>query len=107
MRKAVMESNAEAFIVMPGGIGTYDEFFQIMTLKQLKVIKKPIILFNIDHFYDPLHTLMKTAYDEKFLRSDTKGLCRIFSDSKIDELIEYLESEPVVITEHVDTRYGD
>lgn len=107
LRKSVMESNADAFIVMPGGIGTYDEFFQILTLKQLKVMKQPIILFNIDHFYDPMQSLMRRAYEEKFLRSDTLTLCRIFSDNKIEELIEYIESEPVAISDQVDTRYGN
>ena len=92
MRKAVMEANADAFIVMPGGIGTYDEFFQALTLKQLKVFRQPIVLFNIDHFFDPMQQLMKRAYDEKFLRSDTLGLCRIFSDTKIKDLIDYIET---------------
>ncbi|MBR3402836.1 MAG: TIGR00730 family Rossman fold protein [Parasporobacterium sp.] len=108
MRKSVMESNADAFIVMPGGIGTYDEFFQILTLKQLKVIKQPIVLFNVNHFYDPMQQLMKTAMDEKFLRSDTPGLCRIFSDTRIDELIRFIETAPLTDEgqEKVDDQYG-
>jgi len=107
MRKSVMEANADVFIVMPGGIGTYDEFFQILTLKQLNVFEKPIILFNIDHFYDPLQSLMKRACDEKFLRSDTIGLCRIFSDSRMDELVEFIETPTVEDNKPVDQNYGE
>ena len=107
MRKSVMEANADAFIVMPGGIGTYDEFFQILTLKQLNVIRQPIVLFNVNHFYDSLGSLMKTAMDEKFLRSDTPTLCRVYSEEEMEELIRFLESEPVEGEKKIDTRYGN
>ena len=106
MRKSVMESNADAFIVMPGGIGTYDEFFQILTLKQLKVIRQPIVLFNVNHFYDPMKQLMDTAMEEKFLRSDTMELYRVFSDSMLDELIHFIETEPLSETGTVESKYG-
>ena len=106
MRKSVMESNADAFIVMPGGIGTYDEFFQILTLKQLKVIRQPIVLFNVNHFYDPMKQLMDTAMEEKFLRSDTMELFRVFSDSMLDELIHFIETEPLSEIGTVESKYG-
>ena len=105
-RKTIMESNADAFIVMPGGIGTYDEFFQILTLKQLKVMDQPIVLFNIDHFYDGFQSMYKRAFDEKFLRSDTPTLYRDFSEHDIDELIRYIEAGPDVTETAVDTKYG-
>ena len=106
MRKSVMEANADAFIVMPGGIGTYDEFFQILTLKQLKVMNQPIVLFNIDGFYDPLKQLYERAFEEKFLRSDTLTLYRMFSEESMDELIEFIEAGPDVTDATVDTQYG-
>ena len=106
MRKSVMESNADAFVVMPGGIGTYDEFFQILTLKQLKVIRQPIVLFNINQFYDPMKQLIETAMEQKFLRSDTLELCRVFSEDKIDELIEFIETEPLSEGGKVEDKYG-
>lgn len=106
MRKSVMESNADAFIVMPGGIGTYDEFFQILTLKQLRVMNQPIALFNIDGFYDPFSAVYKRAFDEKFLRSDTPMLYRSFSEYETDELIDYIEKEPEPVDTTVETKYG-
>ena len=107
MRKSVMESNADVFIVAPGGIGTYDEFFQVLTLKQLKVIRQPIVLFNVDHFYDPVEQLMKTAYAEKFLRSDTFTLYRSFSEQETEELICFIETPPAELPEEVDASYGN
>ena len=106
-RKTIMESNADAFIVMPGGIGTYDEFFQILTLKQLKVMNQPIVLFNIDHFYDAFQTMYRRAFEEKFLRSDTPTLFRNYSEQEIDLLIQYIEAGPDVTDTKVDTNYGN
>lgn len=106
MRKSVMEANADAFIVMPGGIGTYDEFFQILTLKQLKVLNTPIALYNVDRFYDPFTAVFQRAFDEKFLRSDTPTLYRTFREYEQEELIQYLEAGPDITETAVDTKYG-
>ncbi|MBQ9031576.1 MAG: TIGR00730 family Rossman fold protein [Parasporobacterium sp.] len=106
VRKSIMEANGDAFIVMPGGIGTYDEFFQILTLKQLKVLDQPIVLFNIDHFYDPIKAMYKQAFDEKFLRSDTPTLFRTYSEEDHEELIRYIEAGSDVEDLTVDTQYG-
>ena len=54
-RKQIMEERSDAFLVTPGGIGTYEEFFEIYTLKQLGRHQKPIILYNIDGFFDGLN----------------------------------------------------
>ena len=51
-RKTIMEEMADAFVIVPGGIGTFDEFFQILTLKVLGRHSKPIILYNIKGFWD-------------------------------------------------------
>ena len=53
-RKDQMEQLADAFVIVPGGIGTCDEFFQILTLKYLHRIEKPIVLFNVCNFWDNL-----------------------------------------------------
>jgi uncharacterized protein (TIGR00730 family) len=59
-RKQIMEDNADAFIVVPGGIGTFEEFFEILTLKQLCRHNKPIAVYNIKGYsrnYPSNHTL--------------------------------------------------
>ncbi len=66
-RKAMMASRADAFIAMPGGVGTFEELFEITTWAQLGIHHKPIGLLNVADFYGPLLTLMKRAVDEGFI----------------------------------------
>ena len=66
-RKAVMESMADAFIIVPGGIGTFDEFFQILTLRILGRHKKPIILYNVNGFWDNVLAVIGTDLIKGFI----------------------------------------
>lgn len=94
VRKHIMEENADAFIVAPGGIGTFDEFFQVLTLKQLGQHNKPIALFNIKGYYNAVQTLMRIGELERFLRAGCSYLYRCFEEGEEDALIEYIEAEP-------------
>lgn len=67
-RKQVMEERSDAFIVTPGGIGTYEEFFEIYTLKQLGRHQKPIIIFNIGGYFDSLLEMLAFTVKEKFMQ---------------------------------------
>ena len=67
-RKALMASMADAFIVLPGGIGTMEEFFEIYTWLQLGYHDKPIALLNIDGFYDTLIAFLEHLADQQFVR---------------------------------------
>ena len=89
-----MEENADAFIVTPGGIGTFDEFFQVLTLKQLRQHNKPIALFNINGYYYSIQALMHNGAQERFLREDCLELYRCFDENEIDDMIEYIENPP-------------
>ena len=93
-RKTIMEDLSDAFIVAPGGIGTFDEFFQVLTLKQLRQHNKPIALFNINGYYYSIQALMHNGAEEKFLREDCLGLYGCFNEKQIDEMIAYIEEEP-------------
>ena len=66
-RKKLMIKKATIFIVLPGGFGTLDEFFEVISLNQLKVISKKIILIDVDNFWNPLQKLLKVIYKEGFL----------------------------------------
>ena len=88
-RKKQMEENCEAFIISPGGIGTLDEFFEILTLKQLGRHNKAIALFNINGFYDDLDAMMTRSINEKFITDDCKELYQVFTN--IDEMLKYIE----------------
>ena len=67
-RKQVMEERADAFIVTPGGIGTYEEFFEIYTLKQLGRHGKPIVIYNIGGYYDQLLAMLEHTVAQGFMR---------------------------------------
>jgi len=89
-RKKQMEENCDAFIISPGGIGTLDEFFEILTLKQLGRHNKAIALLNINGFFDELATSLYKMVKEEFITSDCAELCEVFTD--IDEMLNYIEA---------------
>jgi uncharacterized protein (TIGR00730 family) len=67
-RKAKMAEMSDAFIALPGGFGTYEEFFEVVTWTQLGVHKKPCGLLNVDGFYDPIVEFLDHAVREQFIR---------------------------------------
>ena len=73
-RKALMADLADGFIALPGGYGTYDELFEIITWAQLGLHSKPIGLLNIAGFFDPLLTLIAHTSDEGFISARHKEL---------------------------------
>lgn len=67
-RKAKMAEYADAFIALPGGLGTFEEIFEMLTWTQLGVHKKPCGLLNVDGYYDPLRAQLDRAVEDGFLR---------------------------------------
>lgn len=90
-RKEGMEDIADAFIIVPGGIGTLEEMFEVITLKQLCQHKKPIAFYNIFNYYDKLMEFMVFSEKEKFIREGCHNL--YISTENDDELIDYLEDD--------------
>ena len=89
-RKQILEDMSDAFIITPGGIGTFDEFFEILTLKQLARHSKAIAVFNINGFYDGLINVLNSMAKEGFLTKETIALFKIFTD--VDKMLDYIES---------------
>lgn len=89
-RKQVLEDHSDAFIAMPGGIGTYDEFFGCITNKQLGIHNKAVAVFNADHYFDPLETLLEHTMKAGFMKSECRSLFRFFKDC--GTLLDHLES---------------
>ena len=87
-RKKKFEENSDAFIISPGGIGTLDEFFEIITLKKLKQINQEIIIFNIAGFYDKMLEMIDEMSEKGFLYKQEE-LFKIANS--IDEIFEYLD----------------
>lgn len=73
-RKQVMDERSDAFVVTPGGIGTYEEFFEIYTLKQLGRHRKPIVIFNINGYFDSLLAMLAHTVEERFMQPICLGL---------------------------------
>jgi len=89
-RKQLMEENADAFLMVPGGIGTYEEFFEILTAKQLCRHNKPIAIYNILGYYEPLNRLMEEGIRQDFIRQSVTELYTVSDNPKV--LLRYLES---------------
>jgi uncharacterized protein (TIGR00730 family) len=90
-RKAKMEDLADAFLVVPGGIGTFEEFFEVLTLKQLGRHTKPIAIFDIGGYYDKLEDFMQYSTSEGFI---TEACSKIyFIGDNTDKLIDYIETD--------------
>ena len=90
-RKANMEDKADAFVIVPGGIGTFEEFFQVLTLKQLGRHTKPIAIYDIDGYYKELTEFMDKSSQKKFIKDACKSLY-FYSDNP-DKIIEYIEND--------------
>lgn len=89
-RKQIMEDNADAFIVTPGGIGTFEEFFEILTLKQLCRHNKPIVLYNIKGYYNDLNQVMEQSIKKSFIRDNCRQLYQTTDD--LTQLFAYIEA---------------
>ena len=88
-RKHLLVTKSDGFIVMPGGPGTFDELFETLSLRQLGIHNKPIAVFNIDGYFDPLGQMLKNAYDGKFMTEEILELCPLFNNET--DLLKYLE----------------
>jgi len=90
-RKSIMEEKADAFIMTPGGIGTFEEFYEILTLRQLGRHNKPIAVLNTKDYYAPLMQMQERAVEQGFLKPECRNLCAWFHTP--DALLDYLESD--------------
>ena len=87
-RKQKMEDLSDGFVVLPGGIGTFEEFFEILTLRELNRHNKPIILYNVNGYYNRIRELLQHAAEEGFMTEEQTRLCS-FADSA-EEIIREL-----------------
>ncbi|MEQ1882658.1 MAG: TIGR00730 family Rossman fold protein [Burkholderiales bacterium] len=100
-RKAVMADLADAFIAMPGGFGTLDEFFEILTWAQLGIHAKPCGLLNVERYFDSLLEFLDHTVDERLLKPAHRQFILVENDAK--ELLARLEKfsptrNPVTLT---------
>jgi uncharacterized protein (TIGR00730 family) len=87
-RKRLMAERAEAFVVLPGGLGTLDETFEILTWAQIGLHDKPVVLLNAGGFWDPLLVLLDRLEAAAYVRPEHRGLLRVVTG--LEELLPAL-----------------
>jgi uncharacterized protein (TIGR00730 family) len=95
-RKVLMLGMADAFLVLPGGLGTFDEFFEVAAEAQLGVHAKPIIVVNVDGFYDALDAMLRAIVKAELARPDIMELYHLAdgADAALKILKKHLTSTP-------------
>jgi uncharacterized protein (TIGR00730 family) len=91
-RKQMMVDLADAFVILPGGLGTLDEFFEIMTWRQLALHDKPIVVVNIEGYWSPLLTLIDRLIDQGFARESDRQMLQVVDS--VEDVPAALETAP-------------
>jgi uncharacterized protein (TIGR00730 family) len=89
-RKGIMEVRGNAFIALPGGFGTLEEVLELIALKQLRLLAKPIVILNVAGFYDPLIELFEHLYRARFAPAESRTLYYVTADPA--DALAYIES---------------
>ena len=91
-RKQLMAEMSDGIIALPGGCGTLEELLEIITWKQLGIYLKPIVILNIDGFYNPLLEMLQRAIDERFMRPEHEAIWQVATSPQ--EAIDLLYITP-------------
>jgi hypothetical protein len=99
-RKALMAELSDGFIAMPGGFGTFEEFFEVLTWSQLGLHQKPTGVLNILDYYRPLLALADQGVKEGFIKAQHRGL--VLDSSDPQELVQKMRDyKPVALTKWI------
>lgn len=91
-RKAAMVAHADAAIALPGGVGTLEELAEIITWRQLGLFLKPVIILNVDNFYDPLLSFFEKMIEGRFLKEDYRTLWQVAATP--EEAVSLIDAVP-------------
>jgi uncharacterized protein (TIGR00730 family) len=89
-RKAIMDERGDAFVALPGGLGTLEEVLEALTLKQLGYHRKPVAVLDLDGYFDPLWGQIQRGIDTGFIKPEFLDL--LYPAPDVDALLRYLES---------------
>lgn len=90
-RKAQMEKRSDVFVALPGGFGTLEELLEILTYKQMQLHNKPVIIANVNGFYDPLLRLFEHLFAEKFASAEHHRQL-YYAANDVGSIFSYIES---------------
>jgi uncharacterized protein (TIGR00730 family) len=96
-RKALMAELADAFIALPGGFGTFEEFCEVLTWNQLGLHRKPCGLLNLEGYYDSLLALFDRAVEERFLKPELRRMA--IADGRPELLVDRLLASAVPVAD--------
>ena len=99
-RKEILMREADAFIAMPGGFGTLDEFSEVVVQDQLRIMDKPVALYNTLGYYDDLLKFINRGIDEGFIRDDHRKNI-IVTDNPVELLDALFQYKPVSINQWI------
>ena len=91
-RKAGMEARSDEFLALPGGVGTLEEVFEIMAARSLNLLKKPLVLLNFQHFYDPLVDLLEHMQAANFMR--VKYETMVYFAATVEDALNTIDHAP-------------
>lgn len=103
-RKTKMEDLADAFIITPGGVGTLEEFFEVLTLKQLGRHTKPIVILDINGYYKKLEAFLDVALEQKFINANCKNL--YYYAKSAEDAVTYIENDKQIRKDVHDLKKG-
>jgi len=89
-RKAIMNELCDGALALPGGFGTLEELFEMLTWGQLGLHKKPVGILNMNGFYNPLNTLIQTMVDDGFLKPSNRDMLLV--DENIEAILDKMEN---------------
>lgn len=89
-RKQLMEEKSQATIVLPGGIGTYEEFFEMLTLKQLGRTDRAIVIVNTNAYYEPMQRLLEATAQSRFMSSNCLELYKLVDTP--EQALDYINN---------------
>ncbi len=92
-RKAIMENTADAFIAIPGGFGTFDELFEVLTIRQLRCNQKPIAVFDVDGYFKEFGVLASKIIELGFANEECLSIYKVFDN--VDALLDYIDKPNV------------
>ncbi|HWL08720.1 MAG TPA: TIGR00730 family Rossman fold protein [Planctomicrobium sp.] len=87
-RKALMSELSDGFVALPGGLGTFEELFEVLTWGQLGFHHKPMALLNVNGYYDPMIEMMDRAVEDGFMKPENRKL--LYMASSVPDLIQFL-----------------
>ena len=97
-RRRILMDRGEGYLVLPGGLGTYEEFFEVLVQRQLGELGGPIALVNVNGYFDALHVMLEQGIEQGFIRAAVREL--LYFDSCPDAAIDHLMQAPAISGGH-------